>query len=187
MSQVVDFMFNNISRIGQDPYNHTQDAYINNGTASYLLTNLNQNDEKSAMNLMTTYPTMNSKSTTQVGPYGYNIDESTKLTQSKLTNLNCKINLQERSYLTVPYLGRGNVDVGLENSLKLGDTFKEKKSCILLNEKNQNNLEQYPLHKDLKSSVNDPNQCIEESAVKGWIRGGLPSREIYKNKKLQCN
>lgn len=187
MSQVVDFMFNNISRIGQDPYNHTQDATINNGTASYLLTNLNQNNEKNAINIMTTYPTMNSKGTTQLGPYGYNVDESTQLIQSKLTNLNCKINLQERSYLTVPYLGRGNVDVGLENSLKLGDTFKEKKSATQLGEKTQNDLEKYPLNKDLKSSINNPNQRIEESAVKGWIRGGLPSREIYKNKKLQCN
>ena len=56
-----------------------------------------------------------------------------------------------------------------------------------LAEKSQNDLEKYPLNKDLKSSINDPSQRIEESAVKGWIRGGLPSREIYKNKKLQCN
>ena len=75
MSQIVDFMFNNISRIGQDPYNHTQDATINNGTASYLLTNLNQNNEKNAINIMTNYPTMNSKGTTQLGPYGYNVDD----------------------------------------------------------------------------------------------------------------
>ena len=26
-----------------------------------------------------------------------------------------------------------------------------------------------------------------ESAVNGWIRGGLPSREIYKDEKYQCN
>jgi len=187
MSKVVDFMFNNLSRIGQDEYNFTQDSMVNNGHASYMLTNLNQTNEKKAVQMFTSHPTMNLKSTNQVGPYGYNVDESTKLINSKLTNANCKINLQERSYLTVPYLGRGNVDVGLENNLKFGDTFKEKKSASQLNEKPLCDLKEYPLHKDLKSSNVDPSKHIEESAVKGWIRGGLPSREIYKNKEYQCN
>ena len=39
MSNVVDFMFNNLSRIGQDHYNHTQDSFVNNGHSSYMLTN----------------------------------------------------------------------------------------------------------------------------------------------------
>ena len=46
MSKVVDFMFNNLSRIGQDEYNFTQDSMVNNGHASYMLTNLNQTNEK---------------------------------------------------------------------------------------------------------------------------------------------
>ena len=187
MSQVVDFMFNNLSRIGQDSSNYTQDNIMNNAQASYNLTNLNHTNEKRALNISSTYPTMNVKGTSQVGPYGYNVDENTKLMQSKLTNTNCKISLQERSYLTVPYLGKGNVDVGLENSLKFGDTLKEKKSAAQLNEKSYIEPERFPLQKDIKSSVNDPSQCIEESAVKGWIRGGLPSREVYKNKEFQCN
>ena len=49
MSKVVDFMFNNISRIGQDQYNFTQDAQMNNAQASYNLTNLNMNNENKAM------------------------------------------------------------------------------------------------------------------------------------------
>lgn len=187
MSQSVDFMFNNLSRIGQDEYNYTQDSIMNNTQASYMLTNLNNTNEKKAAQLFTKYPTMNVKGTNQVGPYGYNVNESSKLLNSKLTNMNCKINLQERSYLTVPYLGRGNVDVGLENTLKFGDTLKEKKSYSQLNEKEYCNLNEYPLQKDLRSDMTNPKKRIEESAVKGWIRGGLPSREIYKNKDYQCN
>ena len=116
-----------------------------------------------------------------------NVDQSSKLLKSQLTNANCKINLQERSYLSVPYLGRGNVDVGLENNLKFGDTLKEKKSCAQLNEKGCNDLTSYPMNGELKKSVADPSKHIEESAVKGWVRGGVPSREIYKNKEYQCN
>lgn len=187
MSQVVDFMFNNISRIGQDSYNHTQEATMNNAHSSYTLSNLGHKSDKSALQLSTTYPTMNLKGSRQIGPYGHNIDDNSKLMQSKLTNTNCKINLQERSYLTVPYLGRGNVDVGLENALKFGETFKEKKSSDQLNEQSFSGLENYPMQNDLKSVVTNPQHCVEESAVKGWIRGGMPSREIYKNKKFQCN
>ena len=112
---------------------------------------------------------------------------TSKLMNSKLTNLNCKINLQERSYKTVPYLGRGNVDVGLENSLRLGDTLRQKKSVVQLNEKSQQDVQKYPMQKGVKSKVNNPANLIEESAVNGWMRGGLPSREMYKNQDYQCN
>ena len=187
MSKVVDFMFNNLSRIGQDEYNYTQDNLVNNSHSNYMLTNLNSTNDKKAVNFVSSQPTMNMKSSLSVGPYGYNIDESTELVKSKLTNINCKINLQERSYKSIPYLGRGNVDVGLESSLKFGDTMKEKKSCSQLNETCYTNLEEYPLYGELRSSLSDPKQLIEESPVQGWIRGGLPSREIYKNKNHQCN
>ena len=34
----------------------------------------------------------------------------------------------------------------------------------------------------LKSSVTNPANLIEDSAADGWIRGGLPSRELSKDK-----
>tara|TARA_B100001287_G_C22351015_1_gene375166 strand:- start:145 stop:603 length:459 start_codon:yes stop_codon:yes gene_type:complete len=152
-----------------------------------MLTNVHGSNDKQASVLSTQFPTMNIKGTNQVGPLGYNVDEKSKLMNSKLTNLNCKINLQERSYKTVPYLGRGNVDVGLENSLRLGDTLRQKKSVVQLNEKSQQDVNKYPMQKELKNKVNNPSNLIEESAVNGWIRGGLPSREMYKNQDYQCN
>ena len=187
MSKVVDYMFNGISRIGQDEFNYTQENLSNNNYSSYLLTNLNQTNEKGALDFLTNNPTMNLKSTNQVGPYGYNIDQNTKLLNSKLTNLNYRINLQERTFKTVPYLGKGNVDVGLEHSLKLGDTFKDKKSVCKLGEECQQNVEKYPLQDRVRNNISNPSKKIEENAVKGWIRGGISSREIYKNNEYQCN
>lgn len=187
MSNVVDFVFNNLGRIGYDEHNYTQDNVMNNKQSSYMLSNFANVQPKEASAMQVQFPTMNMKGTHQVGPLGHNVDESSQLMSSKLTNLNCKISLQERSYKTVPYLGRGSVDVGLENSLRFGETLKEKKSIVKLGEKSQQDVNKYPMDKKLKSELNDASNYIEESAVDGWIRGGLPSREIYKDEKYQCN
>lgn len=187
MSKVVDFVFNNISRIGQDDYNYTQDNLVNNGQSNYMLTNLFSDDEKKSFNLATNHPTMNLKGSMNVGPRGYNIKESSGLMKSDLTNLNEKINLQERTYKTVPYLGKGNVDVVLESNLWAGDTLKEKKSNTLLEENCYLELNNYPLDDKLKKDYTDEKKIIEESAVKGWVRGGMLSRDIYKDKEYKCN
>jgi hypothetical protein len=99
-----------------------------------------------------------------------------------LTNPHIKISLHERPYKTVPYLGKGNVDVGVENSLFWGDTLREKKSTILSNETPNLSLDAPIMNKE---RFTDPKKHIEESASKDWIRGGLPSREIYKNKEYK--
>lgn len=187
MSQVVDFVFNNLGRIGYDEHNYTQDNLMNNAHSSYTLSNHFSPNDREATLFQSKFPTLNMKSTHQVGPHGYNVDDSTKLLSSKLTNLNCKVSLQERPFKTVPYLGKGNVDVGLENSLRFGETLREKKSSVRLNEKSFTNVDKYPMNKKLKERANNPSYLIEESAVDGWIRGGLPSREIYKEQKYQCN
>lgn len=186
MSQVVDFVFNNISRIGTDDYNFTQENIMNRSHLGYSTTNFSELNDNKAINLASSHPTMNLKGGFQVSPNGGNIDESGELINSKLTNLNFKISLQQRTFKTVPYLGRGNVDVGLENDLFKGDTLREKKSAVKINESCQVNVDKYPMQKQAKSKLSSKH-IIEESAAKGWVRGGLPSREIYKSEKYECN
>ena len=74
-----------------------------------------------------------------------------------------------------------------KNSLRFGETLREKKSAVKLNEKPQCDVSKYPMNNKLKGTISNPSNLIEESAVEGWIRGGLPSREIYKEQKYQCN
>lgn len=186
MSQVVDFVFNNMSRIGTDDYNFTQENLMNKSHLGYNTTNFSELNDNKVINLASSHPTMNMKGGFQVSPNGGNIDENGEVMNSKLTNLNFKINLQERTFKTVPYLGRGNVDVGMENDLRKGDTLREKKSAVKINETCQVNVDKYPMQKKLKSGLNSK-RMVEESAAKGWVRGGLPSREIYKNEKYECN
>lgn len=187
MSHVIDFMFNNLSRIGQDEYNHTQDNKVNNAYSSYMLTNMNNVNERNAFTLASSHPTMNIKGTHSVGPLGHNVNDSTNLINSKLTNLNQKISLQERTFKTVPFLGRGNVDVALENNLKFGETLREKKTDCKLNESCHNDIKKFPMDRALKEKYSNGGKFVEENVVKGWVRGGLPSRELYKNNEYQCN
>lgn len=186
MGQVVDFVFNNLSRIGTDDYNFTQENLMNKSHLGYSTSNFSELNDKKAINLASSHPTMNLKGGFQVSPNGGNVDQNGELINSKMTNLNYKINLQERTFKTVPFLGRGNVDVGLENDLRKGDTLREKKSVVKINETCQVNVDKYPMQNKLKGGLNSK-YMVEESAAKGWVRGGLPSREIYKSEKLQCN
>lgn len=186
MSQVVDFVFNNMSRIGTDDYNFTQENLMNKSYLGYNTSNFSELNDKKAISLASSHPTMNLKGGFQVSPNGGNIDENGKIINSKMTNLNFKISLQERTFKTVPYLGRGNVDVGLENDLRKGVALREKKSVVKINEECQVNVDKYPMQKKVKSGLNSKHM-VEESAAKGWVRGGLPSREIYKNEKYECN
>ena len=54
---------------------------------------------------------------------------------------------------------------------------------MLLNEKNYLDLETYPVYN--KERHTEPRFHIEQAASKDWIRGGMPSREIYKNKEYK--
>lgn len=187
MSNVVDFVFNNLSRLGQDNNNLTQESIMNKSHLNYTTVNYGDLSDKTAIQMSTSHPTMNMKGGYQIAPNGQNINESSNLMKAKMTNLNYKISLQERSFKTVPYLGRGNTDVGLEQSLRLGDTMKDKKSVSQLNENCLFNVEKYPLQGNMKKNIKNSKHFIEESAASGWVRGGLPSREIYKNEKYECN
>ena len=61
-----------------------------------------------------------------------------------------------------------------------GANVMDKKSCKLITEKNfgHTNVELVP---SLKETIQNPNNLIEDVASSGWIRGGLPSRELKEN------
>ena len=99
---------------------------------------------------------------------------------TELTNKKGPITLQERPYLTVPYMGRGVGDPRTESSLKEGVTTQEKRQCNTL--AGIHLPQQYtPLVECLKKEVQDPIHIIPEMNSKDWIRGGYPSRQWVHN------
>lgn len=179
MSQWIDFQFDQLSRIGSDSTAFTQENMLNTHHANYTTYNPYIMNCDGPIDVATRQPNVFFKSGSNLGPGGCNVDQSTILSKSVLTNPHIKISLHERPYKTVPFLGKGNVDVAVENGLFWGDTLREKKSTVLMNEKQPIDLENFPLMN--KDRFTDPRRHIEQSAAKDWVRGGVPSREIYKN------
>jgi hypothetical protein len=46
---------------------------------------------------------------------------------------------------------------------------------------------QTPLLPTLKATISNPANLIESNAADGWIRGGLPSRELARDKEYSEN
>ena len=111
---------------------------------------------------------------------GCNIDVDSKLRNSKnLTNVRCLNNLQERPFLTVPFLGRGKCDAELEMKIKPGNDTFQGKACNSLAGRDMTEYHMIPMINCLKNNIQDKSHIIEEEL--GWIRSGIPSRQVIRN------
>lgn len=184
MAEYHDYYFNNLSRIGNDNASNTQRNKMNTKLSDYTVTNLyNQscninNDILKA----TSQPNVFFKGSQQVGPGGCNVDALSDLLTGQ--NSECtrdRTMLQQRTFLTVPYLGKGNCNVVMEKELLMGDASKEKKSEVKLHEKPCLDINNYPLDQGKREHVSNSKYMIESDAAEGWVRGGMSTREIYRN------
>jgi hypothetical protein len=89
-----------------------------------------------------------------------------------------KLQLFSRPFVTVPYLGRGSVDAVLESQLQQGEPIHDKKSISTIMDKSFFNYTQFPLDDQMQNRVNDTKNTVEESALTGWVRGGMATRDI---------
>ena len=176
------YTFDNLSRIGNDQCSLTQKNIQNVQAINYQTENYYPFCPMTkAINFATNQPSIFYKGTHEVGFNGCNIDDNSNLKYPKISKPACKINLIERPYLTVPYLGRGKVDPVLERQIRIGDKELNKKSLNPTSELNLSDKLNYPLIDGLRNTITDPKNCIEESASSNWIRGGMSSRDFSKN------
>ena len=112
---------------------------------------------------------------------GCNIDNDSQLRNShNLTNMR-KINqLYTRPYLTVPYMGRGEGDISKENILRSFISDNERRPCNVLSGISINNS--IPLLSHIKNNIQNPKNIIPEDTDKNWVRGGIPSRDLIREK-----
>jgi hypothetical protein len=70
----------------------------------------------------------------------------------------------------------------LESQMQQGDFANNKKSINPTSEICYSQYAQTPLLPTVKATISNPANLIESSAAEGWIRGGLPSRELARDK-----
>ena len=180
-----EFTFDSLSRIGDDSCGLSQRNVQNSSQSSYLLTNFFSQDcgMKRPIEFATSQPNVNFTGGFQVGAGGCNIDTNSDLLIGTInTNPKCRISLYERPFKTVPFLGRGSYNPVLESHIQQGDMITNKKSINTTTEQSYIPYRNYPLLPSIENSVTNPANLVEGAALDGWVRGGVPSRELQKDK-----
>lgn len=185
MASVYNYTFDNLSRLGDDVCYNTERQKQNTSYGSYNITNYFANNcgLQQPLAFATSQPNIfvnggygNS------GAGGCNIDYDSKLKiGSEQNKPKCRISLQTRPFVTVPYLGRGPHNPVQESRLQQGDYITNKKSCTTTTEMSHIDYRHTPMIPSLRASVTNPANLVEGVASKGWIRGGLPTRELIRD------
>jgi hypothetical protein len=182
MANIYSYTFDSPSRIGLDECNKSQTDIQNVASCNYSTQNYFASDctMKNAKALATTQPGIMYNGGYNSGAGGCNIDESSKLQIGTIqTHPRCRIDLFHRPFATVPYLGRGSVNPIMEAQIQQGEQIVNKRSVNNLSEKSYIKYHQTPLLPAVQEKIK--NSTIESDASQGWIRGGVPSRELTRD------
>lgn len=185
MAHLSDFTFNHMGRMGNDDCCIAQDDIQNTASCSYLLQNYFSQDcsMKNAKALATAQPCINYSGSMGSDMCGSNIDASSKLLIGGIqTHPRSRIDLFGRPFATVPFLGRGSVDPILESQIQQGESITNKRSVTRLMEKSHLKYHTTPLIPEVRQNIQNPRLMIESVASDGWIRGGVPSRELTRDR-----
>jgi hypothetical protein len=184
MANVYNYTFENPSRIGLDNCNVSQTDIQNVSSCNYMTQNYFAADcsMKNVRDLATTQPGIMYNGGFNSSSCGSNIDDSSKLLIGTIqTHPKCHIDLFHRPFATVPYLGRGSVNPIIESQILQGEQIVNKKSTTNFSEKSFIKYHQTPLLPAIKERLDKSSNKIENDASNGWVRGGVPSRELTRD------
>lgn len=190
MASLTPYTFHNTDRIGTDSTDQTQRNVSNTQFANYMLTDhFSKKISDDHVKFAVQQPTMSFNGLTNGnGLNSNNVDaESLLLLKSQQQRALEKLQLFERPFKTVPYLGRGSCDPAIESQLQQGELSSDKKSVSTIMEKSFAAYSLYPTDDKMEEQVKDASNTVEEAALDGWIRGGASTREISMDENMQKN
>ena len=175
MSTLHSYTFNNMGSLRADLTDQTQQNIQNTKFGTYTVSNYFSNSASdSQIQFATQQPGLvvhnNGVSSTMIDI------ESALFTQMENERPLEKLQLFQRPFLTVPYLGRGGGNPVLESQLQQGEMIRDLKSVGTISEQSYMDNNQYPMREDLRSKITNPANLVEELAMDGWIRGGASAR-----------
>lgn len=180
MSTLHSYVFNNMGSLKADITDQTQQNNQNTRFGSYTVSNyFSNNTSDSQLQFATQQPGLLVKNG---GVSGTVIDvESILFNKTESERSYEKLQLFQRPFTTVPYLGRGGGDPTIESQLQQGEMIRDLKSVGTISESSYIDYSQYPMRDDLKSTITNPSNLVQELAMDGWIRGGASARESTYN------
>lgn len=177
-----DYTFNRMTNINDDSCAITQNNVENAQASSYMLDNFFPAcPMNKAIDFATQQPSVFYTGSHQVGINGCNIQANSELSRTSISRPPCRLNLLQRPFATVPFLGRGRSNIHLESLLREGELIYNSKSSNPSSEVSYINYKNYPLIPEVQETTANAGNLIECDMASGWVRGGLPSREIARD------
>ena len=118
-----------------------------------------------------------------IGEKGCLVDVDSKLRESgdRLTNKKYLHQLIERPHLTTGNYVKGYFDVDVESVIRPGIDAGDDRACNSLSGVSIGNYFT-PMIPKLQDEVQNTVHIIPEDSMQSWVRGGLPSRQMQRNK-----
>ncbi len=181
MASLHSYTFHNTDRIGADSTDATQRNIANTQFANHRLTNyFSDKTSDDHVKFAIPQPAMSFNALANgngLHPSVVDAESHLLLTadQSRPTG---KLQLFQRPFATVPYLGRGSRDPAIESRLMQGELVSDKKSVSTIMEKSFMQYSLYPSSQKMEADAKDASNRVEEAALEGWVRGGMTTREM---------
>ena len=183
MSDSYSYYFDNLSRIGLDSCSKTQEDLQNVSFCNYMTQNYFQSDctMQKPFDVALSNPGVVLNGGYGSGAGGCNIDNSSKLLIGTVqTHPRCHIDLYQRPFATVPYLGRGSVNPVLEAQILQGEQVIDKRHSVNpLAEKSYLKYSHTPLLSDIQQI--HQSRRFESEIDPNWSRGGVDTKQYGKN------
>ena len=180
-------MFNNMGRMGADATDKTQQTMYNTRIANYTLSNyFSSSKSDSHVMFATMQPSVSFNGVNGGSGVGGGVvdNESLLLNQAEQERPLEKVQLMQRMFATVPYLGKGAGNADIESQLQQGDIIDHKKSTSTIMEKSFMPYSMMVTDYNMNERVSNPAYTVEEVAMDGWVRGGADARNLaYKGGK----
>jgi hypothetical protein len=171
------YVFNNLTGIRSDEIDQTQSNVQNAKYGQYLVTNnYTENNSIQQIDFAIQQPGFILHNY-GLAPFAIDDESSVLFSNNQYERPTEKLQLFERPFLTVPYLGRGGGDPLIESQLLQGELIDQRKSVNTVMDKPFIDYSQYPLQDDIKTYITNPANQVEELAMDGWTRGGSSARE----------
>lgn len=190
MSSTSSYFFNNADRIGADVTDQSQRNVYNTRFTNYTLSDyFSDKTTDSHVKFATKQPAVMFSGTTHGSGLNSNVidDESLLKLNTEQDHAVEKLQLFQRPFITVPFLGRGSCDPALESQLMQGEMITDKKSASTIMDKSFSQYALYPTDKKMEDRVNNAANSVEEAALDGWVRGGMSTREMSTDEIMKKN